>query len=236
MTRSPTPVLDVVLTRRSAPRLTEPAPGPADLERLVQAAATAPDHGRLRPWRLVAVRGDERARLGDALGEATDTPEQARRAAAQPQRAPLLLTIVHRGLCPTTRRSPSGSNWLLPQAWSPPSRCSCTATASRRSGAPDPQFTRLKSASTSASPTKSNCSVGCTSAPVARPAPPLNGRHSTPPPRSPGRAAEPFIQHAASQTIRHPPRPLNRTPLRNTAKGGPCPTSSRSRHTGAPCA
>lgn len=96
MTRSPNPVLDAVLTRRSAPRLTEPAPGPAELEHLVQAAATAPDHGRLRPWRLVAVSGDERARLGDALGEAADTPERARRAAAKPLRAPLLLSIVHR--------------------------------------------------------------------------------------------------------------------------------------------
>ncbi|MEU3088004.1 nitroreductase family protein [Streptomyces massasporeus] len=95
MTR-PNPVLDAVLTRRSAPRLTEPAPGSADLECLVQAAATAPDHGRLRPWRLVAVSGDERARLGDALAEAADTPEQARRAAAKPLRAPLLLAIVHR--------------------------------------------------------------------------------------------------------------------------------------------
>ena len=96
MSQSPNPVLDAVLTRRSAPRLTDPAPGPADLERLVQAAATAPDHGRLRPWRLVAVSGDERARLGDALGEATDSRERARRAAAKPMRAPLLLSIVHR--------------------------------------------------------------------------------------------------------------------------------------------
>ncbi|MFJ4126012.1 nitroreductase family protein [[Kitasatospora] papulosa] len=63
-------------------------PDPADLERLVQAAATTPDHGRLRPWRLVAVSGDKRARLGDALGEAADTPEQARRAASKPLRAP----------------------------------------------------------------------------------------------------------------------------------------------------
>ncbi|MGW2689788.1 nitroreductase family protein [Streptomyces sp. NPDC001414] len=97
MTRSPNPVLNAVLTRRSAPRLTEPAPGRADLERLVKAAATAPDHGRLRPWRLVAMSGEERARLGDALAEAADTPDQARRAAAKPLRAPLLLTIVH---CP----------------------------------------------------------------------------------------------------------------------------------------
>ncbi|MCQ9184347.1 nitroreductase [Streptomyces sp. IBSBF 2953] len=96
MTRSANPVLDAVLTRRSAPRLTEPAPGRTDLERLVQAAATAPDHGRLRPWRLVAVSGDERARLGDALGEAAETPERSRRAAGKPLRAPLLLSIVHR--------------------------------------------------------------------------------------------------------------------------------------------
>ncbi|MET8952075.1 hypothetical protein [Streptomyces sp. NPDC004533] len=49
MTQPPNPVLEAVLTRRSAPRLTEPAPGRHDLERLIQAAATAPDHGRLRP-------------------------------------------------------------------------------------------------------------------------------------------------------------------------------------------
>ncbi|MFI6113268.1 nitroreductase [Kitasatospora sp. NPDC051164] len=99
MTPPPNPVLEAVLSRRSTPRLTEPAPGRHDLERLVQAAATAPDHGRLRPWRLIAVTGDERARLGDVLGEAAAAPEQARRAAAKPLRAPLLLSIVH---CPVS--------------------------------------------------------------------------------------------------------------------------------------
>ncbi|MFE7331554.1 nitroreductase [Streptomyces sp. NPDC057565] len=97
MTSPPNPVLEAVLSRRSTPRLTEPAPGREDLERLVQAAATAPDHGRLRPWRLVAVTGNERARLGDVLAEAAASPEQARRAATKPLRAPLLLSIVH---CP----------------------------------------------------------------------------------------------------------------------------------------
>jgi nitroreductase len=97
MTFPPDPVLDAVLSRRSAARLTEPAPGREALERLVQAAATAPDHGRLRPWRLIPVTGDGRARLADALGEAAATPEEALRAAAKPLRAPLLLSIVH---CP----------------------------------------------------------------------------------------------------------------------------------------
>ncbi|MFD3563408.1 nitroreductase [Streptomyces sp. NPDC058686] len=107
MTPPPNPVLEAVLSRRSAARLTEPAPGRDDLERLVQAAATAPDHGRLRPWRLVPVSGDERARLGDALGEAAASPEQARRAAAKPLRAPLLLSIVH---CPVPDH-PKVSDW-----------------------------------------------------------------------------------------------------------------------------
>lgn len=97
MTPPLNPVLEAVLSRRSAVRLTEPAPGRDDLERLVQAAATAPDHGRLRPWRLVPVTGDERTRLGDVLGESAASPEDARRVAAKPLRAPLLLSIVH---CP----------------------------------------------------------------------------------------------------------------------------------------
>jgi nitroreductase len=94
MTRDP--VLEAVLTRRSSTRLTEPAPGREELLDLVQAAATAPDHGRIRPWRLIALEGQDRALLGEALREATPDPEQARRAATKPLRAPLLLSIVFR--------------------------------------------------------------------------------------------------------------------------------------------
>ncbi|WP_435059220.1 nitroreductase family protein [Streptomyces sp. bgisy060] len=92
----PSTLVEAVLTRHSAAHLTEPAPDRAELEHLVQAAATAPDHGRLRPWRLLPITGDERGRLGDVLGQAAP-PEKAARAAAKPLRAPLLLTIVH---CP----------------------------------------------------------------------------------------------------------------------------------------
>ncbi|WP_327411276.1 nitroreductase (plasmid) [Streptomyces sp. NBC_01281] len=92
----PNPLLEAVLTRHSAAHLTEPAPDRTELEHLVQAAATAPDHGRLRPWRLLPITGSERGHLGDVLGQAAP-PERAARAAAKPLRAPLLLTIVH---CP----------------------------------------------------------------------------------------------------------------------------------------
>jgi nitroreductase len=94
---SPDPVLEAVLTRRSSTRLTGPAPGHDELFELVQAAATAPDHGRIRPWRLIVVEGHDRALLGQALREAAPDAEQAQRAAARPMRAPLLLSIV---FCP----------------------------------------------------------------------------------------------------------------------------------------
>jgi len=93
----PDPVLEAVLSRRSATRLVEPAPDHKELVELIQAAATAPDHGRLRPWRLIAVEGSDRALLGEALREAAEQPEQARLAAGRPLRAPLLLSIV---FCP----------------------------------------------------------------------------------------------------------------------------------------
>jgi nitroreductase len=95
MTRDP--VLDVVLTRYSSMTLIAPPPGRDELIELVQAAATAPDHGRIRPWRLIVLEGEDRALLGDALREATLDPEHGHRAALKPMRAPLLLSIV---FCP----------------------------------------------------------------------------------------------------------------------------------------
>ncbi|NED91190.1 nitroreductase [Streptomyces sp. SID11233] len=87
--------LKSVLTRRSAPRLAAPAPGDHELLALLEAAMSAPDHGRLLPWRLVSLRGGERERLGRELAaRAGEDPEDRARAAAKPLRAPLLLAIV----------------------------------------------------------------------------------------------------------------------------------------------
>jgi nitroreductase len=61
--------LDFLEGRRSLPsrQLGEPGPTPEQLERLLAAAIRVPDHGKLTPWRLLLIRGDTRARLGDAL-------------------------------------------------------------------------------------------------------------------------------------------------------------------------
>ncbi|MFB7865476.1 nitroreductase family protein [Streptomyces sp. NPDC056069] len=83
-----------IRTRRSTIRLTGPAPGPDELLDLLAAAATAPDHGQLRPWRVIAICGDARVRLGEAAAEAAPTADLAERIAAKHLRAPLMLGLV----------------------------------------------------------------------------------------------------------------------------------------------
>jgi nitroreductase len=63
--------LDLLNRRRSVPsrQLGEPGPDDAQLRELLTAAIRVPDHGKLVPWRLVLIRGDARAKLGDALAE-----------------------------------------------------------------------------------------------------------------------------------------------------------------------
>lgn len=59
-----------VQTRSSAARLAEPGPNPEELERLLQAAARAPDHGRLKPWRLIVLKDAMREAFTAAAAEA----------------------------------------------------------------------------------------------------------------------------------------------------------------------
>ncbi|MEP6883162.1 MAG: nitroreductase [Gammaproteobacteria bacterium] len=42
-------------TRSSAGRLTHPGPNAQQLERMLHAAARAPDHGRIKPWRFIVL-------------------------------------------------------------------------------------------------------------------------------------------------------------------------------------
>ncbi|MFI6226252.1 nitroreductase [Micromonospora echinospora] len=89
-------LLDAVRSRRSVGRLVDPAPSDEEIVALVTDAASAPDHGLLRPWRLIVVRDTARDALGAALAEGcpADDAVGRRRAAGKPLRAPLLLSIV----------------------------------------------------------------------------------------------------------------------------------------------
>ncbi|MGH9154633.1 MAG: nitroreductase family protein [Acidimicrobiales bacterium] len=62
--------LDAIFARRSVGRLTEPGPDEGDLQTVLQAAAAAPDHGELRPWRFVVLAGPAKDAFGTVLADA----------------------------------------------------------------------------------------------------------------------------------------------------------------------
>lgn len=87
--------IEAARSRRSWPLVTADTPTTDELLPLVEAAASVADHGALRPWRLIEVRGDARSRLGRALAEASGaTGAQADKLAEKPLRAGLLLAVV----------------------------------------------------------------------------------------------------------------------------------------------
>ncbi|TFC14273.1 nitroreductase [Cryobacterium algoritolerans] len=88
-------VLDAVGRRRSYSKVTSAAPTHEDLLPLVAAAARVADHGALRPWRLIELRGDTRRRLGDVMAATSGaTGADALRLAEKPLRAELLIAVV----------------------------------------------------------------------------------------------------------------------------------------------
>ena len=100
--------LDAILARRSTGRLTDPAPTGDDLDLILLAAAAAPDHGELRPFRFVVLAGQAKDAFGQVLADAylvrceavgTDpTPGQLTKERTKLGRAPLVLVVgaVHR--------------------------------------------------------------------------------------------------------------------------------------------
>jgi nitroreductase len=83
-------------------RLVAPGPDAQQLQRLMQAAAAAPDHGELRPWRFMLVAQAKRALLAEAFEaalldrDAQATPDQREAAREKAYRAPLLLLAIAR--------------------------------------------------------------------------------------------------------------------------------------------
>src|ERR1700733_4712515 len=62
-------LFDALAARSTAKSLTGPGPTPTQIARLLEAAGHAPDHGKLKPWRFVAVDGAERETFANAVAE-----------------------------------------------------------------------------------------------------------------------------------------------------------------------
>ncbi len=81
-------------------KLTAPGPTRDELGEMLAAACTAPDHGKLRPWRFLVLEGDALGRLGDAYARAlavrdpAATAEDLDRARGKPQRSPVLVAVI----------------------------------------------------------------------------------------------------------------------------------------------
>lgn len=95
--------LEAIRSRRSIARLVEPAPDEADLRAILEAAACAPDHGKLRPFRFTVVRGEHADAFGAVLEEAYRdrcrdqgievVPAKATKERSKLGRAPLVVVV-----------------------------------------------------------------------------------------------------------------------------------------------
>jgi nitroreductase len=90
--------LELLVNRRSASRLADPAPEGEQLENILRAGLRAPDHGTLQPWQFFVIAGEGRERFSQLLekgamaaGQDEKAIDKARNA---PFRAPLIIAVV----------------------------------------------------------------------------------------------------------------------------------------------
>ncbi|WP_432698250.1 nitroreductase family protein [Marinobacterium sp. YM272] len=92
--------LELLISRTSSPMLEAPAPSAEQLELMLRAAARAPDHGSLKPYRFLKVEGEGLHALGElfiqaSLADDPDLPEaQITKLRNMPKRAPMILVAI----------------------------------------------------------------------------------------------------------------------------------------------
>lgn len=95
------PVVDLLLTRRSAlaKDLAEPGPSDEDLDTIIRAGLRVPDHGRVEPWRIQILRKPAQRALAEiciAVFERDNpaaNPAQLAAERERMQRSPVLLVV-----------------------------------------------------------------------------------------------------------------------------------------------
>ncbi len=93
-------LFEALHTRQSVSKV-RPDPVPRELiEKLLAAAAQAPNHHKVRPWRFIVLTGAARERLGEAMGQGLLSrnpqamPESVAAERAKPLRAPVLIVVA----------------------------------------------------------------------------------------------------------------------------------------------
>lgn len=96
--------LSALHQRKSTPSrlLGPPAPNDEELRALIEAALRVPDHGRLQPWRLLAIHGEARLALGQSLVALREARGEQLEPAVRDKdlhrfaQAPLVLAVIAR--------------------------------------------------------------------------------------------------------------------------------------------
>jgi len=95
--------LHALNSRRSMKFLRAPAPKQDELNEILQAAMSAPDHGKLRPWRFVLIRGEAIGRLADVAidavkrsGDPRMTEEKEKSVRQWMSEVPLFIGLAHK--------------------------------------------------------------------------------------------------------------------------------------------
>lgn len=92
--------LQLLQNRVSVPRLVDPAPSEDELLEVFKAAARAPDHGKLQPWRFLVIQDDGLESLSevflDALAKSSPdvSPSIVEKTKNMPFRAPMLIVAI----------------------------------------------------------------------------------------------------------------------------------------------
>lgn len=95
--------LQALLSRHSTKFVSAPGPDKAQLRQMFEAAARAPDHGALRPWRFAVIQGEAIGRFADlainavkASGDARMTPEKEKSTRQWLAAVPTLIAVAQK--------------------------------------------------------------------------------------------------------------------------------------------
>lgn len=90
--------LTLLLTRRSHPRLSAPAPQGEALENIKLAALRTPDHASLTPWQFLVIEGKGLDQLGTLFEQSAidndKSEKEIQRAPQLPLRAPMIIVVA----------------------------------------------------------------------------------------------------------------------------------------------